>query len=54
MLIEAERAGGAIVRPAARADGRGSPVRSPIPTDTLWEVNHNAGWTIAEDGSIRI
>jgi uncharacterized protein len=54
VLIEAERAGGNIVRLAARADGVGSPVLSPIPTGTCGRLPTTPGWTIAEDGSIRI
>jgi uncharacterized protein len=54
VLIEAERAGGAIVRPVARAEWGGTSSAFADPDGYVWEVAHNPGWTITEDGSIRI
>ncbi len=54
VLHEAERAGGSIVRPAALAGWGGTSGAFADPDGYVWEVAHNAGWTIADDGSIRI
>jgi catechol 2,3-dioxygenase-like lactoylglutathione lyase family enzyme len=54
VLAEAERAGGRIVRPAARAEWGGFTGAFADPDGYVWEVAHNPGWTVAEDGSIRI
>ena len=54
VLIEAQRAGGTIVRPAARAEWGGTSGAFADPDGYVWEVAHNPGWTITEDGSIRI
>jgi uncharacterized protein len=54
VLIEAERAGGTIVRPAARAEWGGTSGAFADPDGYVWEVAHNPSWTITEDGSIRI
>ena len=54
VLVEAERAGGTIARPGARTFWGGY---SGVFVDTEghpWEVAHNPGWTIAEDGSTRL
>ena len=54
VLADAERAGGTIVRPAAPAEWGGTTGAFADPDGYVWEVAHNAGWTIADDGSIRI
>jgi uncharacterized protein len=54
VLGEAERAGGTIVRPSAAAEWGGTTGAFADPDGYVWEVAHNPGWTIAEDGSIRI
>ncbi len=54
VLAEAERAGGSIVRKAAIADWGGTSGSFADPDGYVWEVAHNAGWAIADDGSIRI
>jgi len=54
MLSAAERAGGTIVRPSASADWGGTTGAFADPDGYVWEVAHNPGWTITEDGSIRI
>ena len=54
VLVEAERAGGTIARPGARTFWGGY---SGVFVDTEghpWEIAHNPGWTIAEDGSTRL
>jgi uncharacterized glyoxalase superfamily protein PhnB len=48
------RAGGKVVRPAARADWGGMSGAFADPDGYVWEVAHNPGWTITDDGSIRI
>ena len=50
MLAQAERAGGKIVRPAARADWGGTSGAFADPDGYVWEVAHNPGWTITDDG----
>lgn len=54
MLAEAQRAGAAIVRPAARAEWGGVTGAFADPDDCVWEVAHNPSWTLAEDGSVHI
>ena len=47
-------AGATIVRPAARAEWGGTSGAFADPDGYVWEVAHNPGWTLAEDGSVRI
>ena len=54
VLAEAQRAGATIVRPAARAEWGGTSGAFADPDGYVWEVAHNPGWTLAEDGSVRI
>jgi len=54
VLAEAEKAGGKIVRPAARAEWGGLSGAFADPDGYVWEVALNSGLTIADDGSIRI
>jgi catechol 2,3-dioxygenase-like lactoylglutathione lyase family enzyme len=54
LLADAERAGGKVVRPARRADWGGTSAAFADPDGYVWEVAHNPGWLISEDGSIRI
>jgi uncharacterized protein len=54
VLAEAERAGGTIVRPTQRADWGGVTGAFADPDGYVWEVAHNPGWTLREDGSIEI
>lgn len=54
LLIEAERAGATIIRPAARAEWGGYTGAFADPDGYVWEVAYNPDWTLAEDGSIRL
>jgi uncharacterized protein len=54
VLAEAAQAGGKIVRQAARAEWGGMSGAFADPDGYVWEVAHNPGWTITDDGSIRI
>lgn len=54
VLLEAERAGGSIVRRAAFADWGGTSGAFADPDGYVWEVAHNPGWTLADDGSIHL
>src|SRR5262249_30356270 len=54
VLREAERAGGSIVRPAAITDWGGLSGAFADTDGYVWEVAHNPGWTISEDGAISI
>ena len=54
MLAAAEQAGGRMVPPAARTDWGGTSGAFADPDGYVWEVAHNPGWTITDDGSIRI
>jgi uncharacterized protein len=52
---EAEQAGGKIVRPAAWAELGGMTGAFAHPDGYVWEVAHNnPGWTMTDDGSIRL
>ncbi|MGH9109723.1 MAG: VOC family protein [Acidimicrobiales bacterium] len=54
VLAEAERAGGTIVRPAARAEWGGTSGAFADPEGYVWEVAHNPGWTLGDDGAVHI
>ena len=54
VLAEAERAGGTIVREAELAEWGGTTGAFADPEGYVWEIAHNPGWTITEDGSTRI
>ena len=54
VLSEAERAGARIVRPAARAQWGGTSGAFADPDGYVWEIAHNPGWTLGEDGAVQI
>jgi hypothetical protein len=54
ILANAKQAGGKIVLPAARAARGGMCGAFADPDGYVWEVAHNPGWIITDDGSIRI
>jgi catechol 2,3-dioxygenase-like lactoylglutathione lyase family enzyme len=54
VLAEAERAGGTVVRPAARMEWGGTSGAFADPDGYVWEVAHNPGWAIDESGAVRI
>jgi uncharacterized protein len=54
LLAAAQRAGGTIQRPAARADWGGYTGAFADPDGYVWEVAHNPAWTLTTDGSVRL
>jgi catechol 2,3-dioxygenase-like lactoylglutathione lyase family enzyme len=54
VLAEAERAGGTIVRSAARADWGGTSGAFADPDGYVWEVAHNPDWMLTDDGTVII
>jgi len=54
VLTEAEREGGTIVRPATDTDWGGYSGAFADKDGYVWEVAHNPGWAIADDGSVRM
>jgi uncharacterized protein len=54
LLAAAERAGGTIARPAATAVWGGYTGAFADPDGYVWEVAHNPGWTLADDGSTHL
>jgi catechol 2,3-dioxygenase-like lactoylglutathione lyase family enzyme len=54
VLAEAETAGGTIVRPGAETFWGGYSGLFADPDGHRWEVAHNPGWQLADDGSIRL
>jgi uncharacterized protein len=54
VLAAAERAGGAILRPAALQSWGGVSGAFADPDGYVWEIAHNPDWTIRDDGSIEI
>lgn len=54
VLEEASRAGGTVVRQAALAEWGGTSGAFADPDGYVWEVAHNPGWTVMDDGSIRL
>ena len=54
VIAEAERAGATIGRPPAETFWGGYSAIFIDPDGHPWEVAHNPGWTIAEDGALTI
>ena len=54
VLDEAQRAGGAIVRPAGRAEWGGTTGAFADPEGYVWEVAHNPGWALHTDGTVHM
>jgi hypothetical protein len=54
LLAAAERAGGRIARPAARASWGGYTGAFADPEGYVWEVAHNPDWILEGDGSVRL
>jgi uncharacterized protein len=54
VMREAEAAGAAIARPAAKTSWGGYAGVFADPEGHAWEVAHNPHWTLVEDGSIRL
>ncbi len=54
VLAEAERSGGRIVRPAAPAEWGGTTGAFADPDGYVWEVAHNPGWTLGDNGAVTI
>ena len=54
VLAEAEQAGGTIVRRAAPAEWGGTTGAFADPDGYVWEVAHNPGWVLGDDGTIAI
>ena len=54
VLDEARRAGGTIVRPAAKAQWGGLSGAFADPDGYVWEVAHNPGWAINAEGAVHL
>jgi uncharacterized protein len=54
VLVEAERAGGTIRRPAGRAEWGGTTGAFADPDGYVWEVAHNPSWRLDENGAVTI
>jgi predicted enzyme related to lactoylglutathione lyase len=54
VLEDAERAGGCVLRPAVRTDWGGTSGAFADPDGYVWEVAHNPGWTLTEEGAVRL
>lgn len=54
VLTEAERAGGTIIRPAARAEWGGTSGAFADPDGYVWEIAHNPSWALDENGLVTI
>jgi uncharacterized protein len=54
VLEQAAKAGGSIVRPATVMTWGGTAGAFADPDGYVWEVAHNPGWAISEDGSVRM
>ena len=54
LLADAERAGAAIVRQAARADWGGYSGAFADPDGYVWEIAHNPDWKLAGDGTVHL
>jgi catechol 2,3-dioxygenase-like lactoylglutathione lyase family enzyme len=54
LLAEVERAGGKIVRSPVATDWGGYSGAFADPEGYVWEVAHNPGWKLGDDGSVRL
>jgi predicted enzyme related to lactoylglutathione lyase len=54
VLEEVVRAGGTVVRAAARAEWGGLTGAFADPEGYVWEVAHNPAWTVTADGATRV
>jgi len=54
LLADAERAGGTVVRPAQLMEWGGYSGAFADTDGYVWEVAHNPGWTIDEDGGVHM
>ena len=54
VLSEAEHAGGKVVRPGHEAVWGGYTGAFADPEGYVWEIAHNPGWELMEDGSVRL
>jgi uncharacterized protein len=54
LLAEAQTAGATIARPGAPTSWGGYSGVFIDPDGHPWEVAHNPGWTLADDGSVRL
>jgi len=54
VLAEAAAAGGTLVRPGAATPWGGYSGVFHDPDGHAWEVAHNPGWELADDGSVRL
>jgi predicted enzyme related to lactoylglutathione lyase len=54
VITQAQRAGATVIRPAARTDWGGTSGAFADPEGYVWEIAHNPGWTLNEDGTVRI
>jgi catechol 2,3-dioxygenase-like lactoylglutathione lyase family enzyme len=54
VLAAAEAAGGSIVRPAEVAVWGGTSGAFADPEGYVWEIAHNPGWSMADDGAVSI
>jgi len=54
LLFLHQRAGGTIVSPAGRADWGGTTGAFADPDGYVWEVAHNPGWKLDDQGAVTI
>jgi uncharacterized protein len=54
VMAEAEAAGATIARPAGETFWGGYSGIFPDPDGHPWEIAHNPGWTIEDDGSVKL
>jgi uncharacterized protein len=54
VLGEAQKAGGTILREAAKTEWGGYSGAFADPEGYVWEVAHNPGWTLGDDGAVTL
>ena len=54
VLKEAEAAGGIVLKPAVKTDWGGYAGYFADPDGHVWEIAHNPGFALAEDGTLRL
>jgi len=54
VLAEAQQAGGTVIRGAAVAEWGGTSGAFADPDGYVWEIAHNPGWTLHDDGTVHL
>ncbi len=54
VLTDAEAAGATVLTPPQRAEFGGFHAHFADPNGVVWEIAHNPGWSVEDDGTVRL